>query len=140
MPAVALLATAAAWAEPAAAALPPAAPGSVASLMQVLFSLAVVVAAIVGTAWLLRRMGPAQFGRNNQLKVVAGAMVGPKERVVVVELQNTWLVLGVTAAEITHLHTLDKPPTSEAEVDPAGQTFAARFVESLKRRATERQP
>lgn len=133
--AVASFATAAVCAEPAVAALPPAAPpNSVASFMQVLFSLGVVIAAIVGTAWLLRRMGPGQFGRQNKLKVVAGAMVGPKERVVVVELQDTWLVLGVTAAEVTHLHTLDRPQDAAADEPAPVAPFVERLVESLKRR------
>jgi flagellar protein FliO/FliZ len=34
------------------------------------------------------------------LKVVGGVLVGPKERVVVVEFGDSWLLLGVSAAKV----------------------------------------
>ncbi len=39
-------------------------------------------------------------------------MVGPRERVVVVEVGDTWIVLGVTATHVNALHTLARPPVS----------------------------
>ena len=79
---------------------------SLVSLMQMIFALMLVLAAIIGTAWLFRRFGPTQLGGSAQMRVIGGVMVGPKERVVIVEVRDTWLVLGVTAVEVTNLHTL----------------------------------
>lgn len=77
--------------------------------LQVLFSLVLVLAVIVGAAWLLRRFSPAQMGAGSVVKVVGGVALGPKERLVLVEIGETWLVLGVAPGRVNTLHTLTKP-------------------------------
>jgi flagellar protein FliO/FliZ len=52
---------------------------------------------------------PAVRGAGGLVKIVGGVMVGPKERVVVVEVGETWLVLGVTAQQVNALHALPRP-------------------------------
>ncbi|CAJ0785588.1 Flagellar protein FliO [Ralstonia condita] len=74
----------------------------------------VVLAMIVAAGWLLRRlqqragMGPG--GRRSQvITVVAQQMLGAREKVVVVDVEGTWLVLGVTQQHVQTLHTLPRP-------------------------------
>lgn len=91
------------------------------TLLQVVFGLAVVLGAVALTAWLARRFMPAVRGAGGLVKVVGGVMVGPKERVVVVEVGETWLVLGVTAQQVNPLHSLPRPantPTGSASAHP----------------------
>ena len=90
------------------------------TLLQVVFGLAVVLGAIALTAWLARRYMPAVRGAGGLVKVVGGVMVGPKERVIVVEVGETWLVLGVTAQQVNALHTLPRPATAATGSVPAG--------------------
>jgi len=90
----------------AADALPPS-PMSLAVLLQVMFGLALVVAAIVATGWVLRRFGPVQSA-GGLLRVVGGVMVGPRERLVVVEVGEQWLVIGVAAGSVNLLQALPK--------------------------------
>jgi len=90
----------------AADALPPS-PVTFSGLLQVLLGLALVVAAIVATGWLLRRIGPSQSA-GGLLRVVGGVMVGPRERLVVVEVGEQWLVLGVAAGSVNLLQALPK--------------------------------
>lgn len=115
-----LVLAAAAVASPVAGAADPAAVGSstFATLLQVVLALAVVLAAIAGAAWLMRRAVPA-IGGGGTVRVVGGTMVGPRERVVVVEVGETWLVLGVTATNVNALHTLPRPPGAGASADAA---------------------
>lgn len=87
--------------------LPPAV--SSGNIVQIIFSLLLVLAAIVLVAWLLKRMNVAQQGSGNQLKVLGGTSLGQRERIVLVEVQNTWLVVGVGPGQIRTLHTLDRP-------------------------------
>ncbi len=101
--------------------------------MQVSFALLAVLLAIFATAWILRRLGAGQVGKGGQIRLVAGVAVGPKERVVIVEVKDTWLVLGVTAAEITQLHHLPKPE-EETAAEPATGRFAERLREALRPR------
>lgn len=105
------------------------------TLAQVVFGLAVVMGAIALTAWLARRYMPAVRGVGGLVKVVGGVMVGPKERVVVVEVGDTWLVLGVTAQQVNTLHTLPRPAGSvpEASSSSAGSEFSSWLGRALNK-------
>ncbi len=53
-------------------------------------------------------------GGTRGLKVSASQSLGPRERVVVVNVEDARLVLGVTASQVTLLHTLPPaPPESD---------------------------
>jgi len=112
-------------------ALPSTATPSLLGFVQVILALMLVIAAILGTAWLMRRLAPGPLGGPARLRVVGGAMVGPKERVVVIEVRDTWLVLGVTASSVSTLHSLPRP--EDAEAAPAtGLPFAERLAGIIK--------
>ncbi len=81
----------------------------VGQIFQVIFALLLVLAVIVGAAWAMRRFSLVPGGTNSQMRVVSGVMVGSRERVVIVEVRDTWLVLGVTSEQVNLLHSLDKP-------------------------------
>jgi flagellar protein FliO/FliZ len=103
--------------------------------LQVLVALGLVLAAIAAFAWLLRRLTPGSIGTRGSLRIVGGAMVGPKERVVLIEIGDTWLLLGVAASNVSLLHTLPKPPQSAAkEGEPAAAGFSGALLEALAQR------
>lgn len=68
-----------------------------------------VLALIVGLGWVLKRMPGSGFRPAEGMRVVASLNVGAKERVVVVEVNGTQLLLGVTAGGINTLHQLPEP-------------------------------
>ncbi|MGM3185590.1 flagellar biosynthetic protein FliO [Musicola paradisiaca] len=77
------------------------------ALTQIGVVLGLILVLILLMAWLARKLGFApQMRQNKMLKVVSSCLVGQRERVVIVEVDNEWLVLGVTPQQITHLHTL----------------------------------
>jgi flagellar protein FliO/FliZ len=88
--------------------VPPPPAVSSGGIMQIIFSLLLVLAAIVLVAWLLKRMNVAQQGAGHQLKVLGGVSIGQRERIVLVEIEDTWLVVGVGPGQIRTLHTLQK--------------------------------
>jgi flagellar protein FliO/FliZ len=77
-------------------------------MAQVFFSLVLVVAAILVVVWLLKRMNVVQQSTGNLLKVLGGVAIGQRERVVLLEIDDTWLVIGVGPGQIRTLHTLPK--------------------------------
>ncbi len=88
----------------------PSAPSAVTGqLLSLFLGLAVVLAVIAGTAWLLKRLAPKTYGASSALRVVAGAAVGQRERVVIVEVGGTWLVLGVAPGSVNSLHQMPRP-------------------------------
>lgn len=115
-----MLATAAEEARPAYTPPPPAV--SSGSIVQIIFSLLLVLAAIVLVAWLLKRMNIAQQGSVRLLKVLGGVAIGQRERIVLVEVNDTWLVVGVGPGQIRTLHTLPKPDGIEQDAAITSQS------------------
>ncbi|RNM07647.1 flagellar biosynthetic protein FliO [Dickeya undicola] len=118
---------------------PPAAAESVISggalLSQVGTALSGVLLLILLAAWLLRKLGIApQAKSSNIMKVVSSCTVGQRERIVIVEVDDTWLVLGITAQQITHLHTLPARPVSN--VTSTEKIAPANFIQFLKKATT----
>ncbi|QOL15124.1 flagellar biosynthetic protein FliO [Dickeya dianthicola] len=118
---------------------PPAAAESVISggalLSQIGTALCGVLLLILLVAWLLRKLGIApQVKNSNVMKVVSSCAVGQRERIVIVEIDDTWLVLGVTTQQITHLHTLPARPVGNAV--SAEKIAPADFLQFLKKATT----
>src|SRR5512143_3208082 len=90
-----------------------AAPATATSMLTVLLSLALILGGFVALAWFARRYLPG-MGAHGAVKVVATTPVGTRERVVVVEVDNTWLLLGVGGGNVRLLHTLPKPDAERA--------------------------
>ncbi|MEZ5628408.1 MAG: flagellar biosynthetic protein FliO [Rhodocyclaceae bacterium] len=116
----------------------PAASGSLAgSLGQMAFGLVVVVGVLLVCLWLLKRLG-APRGSARGLKVLGAAPVGPRERVVLVEVADQVLVLGVAPGRVNMLHTVDPaalalPPAGAADT-PDATGFAARLKTLMETR------
>lgn len=81
------------------------------SAAWVSLTLVVLVLALIPVAlkWLQRRMGMGAGGVTSNSKVVSVIAIGPHQRVVTVEVgppeARVWLTLGVTAQNISCLHT-----------------------------------
>lgn len=84
------------------------------SMIQVIFALGLVLALIIAAAWLVRRFSLLPRAAGGQLRVVSGLMVGQRERVVIVEVRDQWLVLGVTSQHVNLLSMLQKPADAQA--------------------------
>lgn len=118
--------------------------GGFGALMQGLLGLLVVLAALFAFFWLLRRFAPGQTAAQGVVRVVGGVMLGTRERLVVVEVGDQWLLLGVGAGQVSHLHTMPRPaevqgPEGDAPVaslPPSSlpPSFAAKLTEILARR------
>jgi flagellar protein FliO/FliZ len=101
-----------------------------ASLAQTTIGLTIVLVVIFGIAWLVRRVGPLAGATGAPLKIVASQAVGQRERVVIVELGDQWLVLGVAPGRVNTLSSLPRGTLPE-------RTSVSSFA-SLLARATGR--
>jgi len=104
---------------PGAALAQNAAPVPGPSVLPTIIALALVLALIPVALWLLKKFGAGQpaTAQAAGLRVVTQLALGPRERVVVVEAGDRWLLLGVTAAAINRIGTLPRP---EKTHDAAG--------------------
>jgi flagellar protein FliO/FliZ len=78
------------------------------SLLQVVLGLALVLAMIFAAAWTMRRFNPRAV-QNGTLRIVGGTSLGGRERILLLEVGETWLVVGVAPGRVNSLCTLPKP-------------------------------
>ncbi|MFA7238747.1 MAG: flagellar biosynthetic protein FliO [Sulfuricellaceae bacterium] len=103
---------------------PMASPISLGGMFQVLLGLLLVLAAVAATAWLLRRISLGQSVMGNAVRVVGGVALGQRERLVLVEVGETWLLLGVAPGQVNALHTMPRPENA-AQVETPSSVVAA---------------
>ncbi len=110
---------------PGAAAAAEAAPGVPAgTFLQAMAALGLIVALLVAAAWLARKIsGGKGFGQGG-MKVVGGVALGPRERIVLVEVGDTWLVVGIVPGQIRTLHTLPRGIAPDGGDSTADRPFA----------------
>jgi flagellar protein FliO/FliZ len=73
------------------------------SIVQLVLGLAVVIALLFASLWLLKRISAPRGEAAGLIRVVAGTAVGPRERVVILEVGGTWMVLGVAPGQVSAL-------------------------------------
>lgn len=112
-------------------------PISSASLLQTSMGLLFVLGLLMVLAWVLKRTGLSGALRSNQFyKVLSVTALGPREKIALVEVGDTWLVLGMTSQSINTLHSM---PKGSLDYDPqaaAAVTFA-KLLERIKKPSTK---
>ena len=107
-----------------------ASPVGAASVLQVLTGLGLVLLLVIGTAWLLRRVGRVPGLSNQSIRTIAALAVGTRERVVLLEVGATWILVGVAPGHVRALATL---PRGEVAAVEAHTQESAPFQALLKR-------
>jgi flagellar protein FliO/FliZ len=95
----------------AATETPPAPPGvSLSTMVQTFAGLAIILGLFVAAAWLMRRMngGNPFMAGNGPMRILSSLPVGARERIVLIEIEDTWLVVGIAPGQVQTLHTLPK--------------------------------
>ena len=100
--------------------------------MQVIFSLLLVLAAVALVAWILKRINLPQHGKGSLLKVISGVAVGQRERIVLVEINDTWLVVGVAPGQVRTLHSMPKTELLTQHTDAVNTANGKNFQSWLK--------
>lgn len=111
------------------------APVSAGSVLQVLLGLGLVLGLVFLAAWAMRRFHPDISPGSSALRIVAGTAVGNRERILLLEIHDTWLVVGVAPGRVSQIHSMPRPadvPTTGASGSP--KSFAAWLKHTLDRR------
>lgn len=87
-------------------------------LLRVMGGLLLVVAVIVLLSWLLRRLNSAGLGNANGIKVIASMSLGTREKIMLVNAGNRFLLLGITSGSINTLHDFGKELPEGFSSDP----------------------
>ncbi|KAF1047572.1 MAG: Flagellar protein FliO [Herbaspirillum frisingense] len=111
-------------------------PSSSGSVFTMLLGLVAVLALMAGIAWLFKRFGIAQnLSGNAAAKVVGGVSVGTRERVMVIEVGEQWIVVGVAPGRVNALATM---PRQELATQHDAKANAPAFASWLKQTMDKR--
>ena len=119
-------------AEPVAQAVAAAPVGSIpgGQLTQLVLGLLLVVGLIFVLAWLMRRVQRVGPGNGQVIEVIGSRALGTRDRLVLVQVGEEQILLGITPGRITPLHVL-KTPVNVAQTQAATPEFAQRLMELL---------
>ena len=122
-------------AEPAVQAAAPQANAALSSgmggqVVQLLFGLLLVVGLIFALAWLMRRVQRGVPGNAQVIELVGSRAIGPRDRLVLVQVGEEQILLGVTPGRITPLHVLNQP-VQVPERQPVNSEFAQRLMDLM---------
>jgi flagellar protein FliO/FliZ len=104
---------------------PPVGPGDILSVGA---SLVLVVAAIVLCGWLYSRSQGLRTRGGGIINIIATQPLGPKERILLIEVADKQLVVGMTSTQVSTLHVFDQPVLRH----DAGTDQRTNFGERLK--------
>ncbi|GJL74398.1 MAG TPA: flagellar biosynthetic protein FliO [Nitrosomonas sp.] len=99
------------------------------SMTQMITGLVLVLAIIIAIAWLLKRFSILPATATEHIKIVATTSVGQRERIVIIDIGETRLVLGVAPGQVNKLHSMEK--SSLDTVDKKLAKTASPFSEKL---------
>jgi flagellar protein FliO/FliZ len=105
----------------------------VSSVLQVMSALILVVIIMLGLAWGLKNFGPKRLLGRVPVQVVGAANLGGRERVLVIEVADQWIVIGATPNSITTLATLPRQTLNDEELQP-GKPFSDWLKQIMEKR------
>jgi flagellar protein FliO/FliZ len=115
-----------------AAAAPAVNSGVAGQLAQLVLGLLLVLGLIFFLAWLLRRVqhaGPA--GKGQVIELIGSRALGPRDRLMLVQVGNEQILLGLSPGTITALHVLKEPVQVPRATEKATPEFAQRLMELM---------
>ncbi len=127
----------AATATPATAA-GPLAGQSAGNLMQTIFALLFVLGLLAVLAWAMKRYGPKVQGGNANIHLVGALNLGGRERIIVVEVGDQWIVVGASPGRVNALATMPKQEAAATATlhppQPAASSFGAWLKQTIDKR------
>ncbi|SDG02700.1 MULTISPECIES: flagellar biosynthetic protein FliO [unclassified Duganella] len=112
-------------------------PSAGGSLLQTSLALIFVIALMLGLAWLTKRINPRGLGgAGSNVKLVGTLSVGTRERILVVEVGEQWIVVGASPGRMNALATMPRQESSEPLQQATLPTanFAEWFKQTIDKR------
>ena len=97
-------------------------------LFKLTGGLLLVVVVILVFAWLVKKFNLNQQSQNGLIKIIAGLSIGTRDRIVLLQIGEEQILVGLTPGRIEKLHTLSQPLDA-----PEGQLASSSFAEKFNR-------
>ncbi len=107
---------------------------SAGSLFQVLMGLTLVLGLMALLAWALKRLNAGRPTGNAAIRIVGGVSVGTRERILLVEAAEQWIVVGVAPGSVNALATMPRQEAPPAAAAAPEANFPAWLRQALGRK------
>jgi flagellar protein FliO/FliZ len=112
---------------------------STGGLLQTILALVLVLGILLGLAWFLKRFGPRGMMGGANVKLVGALNIGGRERIMVVEVGDQWIVVGASPGRVNALATMPRQEGAQEHAQLAGHAApAASFGDWLKKTIDKR--
>ncbi len=96
-------------------------------LLKLTGGLILVVLVIFALAWLVKKFNLAQQSQGGLIRIVAGVSIGTRDRIVLLQVGEEQILVGLTPGRIEKLHTLAEPLALPGERPAAAASFAEKI-------------
>lgn len=103
------------------------------SLLQLGMGFLMVLALLFASLWLLKRLTSPRGQTPGLMRIVSSLAVGPRERVVLMEVGEQWLLVGVGPGHISKIGELPRQTLAPAASAPIAPDFSAWLKHALER-------
>ncbi|MFK8068226.1 MAG: flagellar biosynthetic protein FliO [Gammaproteobacteria bacterium] len=107
-------------------------PLSVGSMLQVLAGLTAVLILFYGLVFVIKRMGGFSAGQGGKMRVIDGVSVGTRDRVLLVQVGEKQVLIGVSTSGISPITVFDQEVITAEEIAENG--FAGQLQQQIKSR------
>ncbi len=83
-------------------------------LLETVGGLVLVLALILGLAWMLKRLGHLPGAGKGGVQILGGVSLGPRERAVLLSVDGTRLLVGVAPGRVQTLHVLARDAAADS--------------------------
>ncbi len=97
--------------------------------------LILIVALILVLAWLMKKFNLNQQSHSGLIKIIAGLSIGTRDRIVLLQIGEEQILVGLTPGRIEKLHTLAQPLEVAGEREVSG-SFASKINRLMGDRGT----
>lgn len=108
-------------------------------LLQLVLGLLLVIGLIFLLAWVVRRIQQniPVSGSQQAISLLASQALGPRDRLLLVQVGKEQILLGLTPGTIVPLHVLQEPIEVSKPEGHLGSAFAQRLAKALKTSAKD---
>jgi flagellar protein FliO/FliZ len=103
-------------------------------LLKLTGGLILIVALILLLAWLVKKFNLNQQSHSGLIKIIAGLSIGTRDRIVLLQIGEEQILVGLTPGRIEKLHTLAQPLEA-----PGEQVVSGSFASKINRLMGDRE-
>jgi len=96
-------------------------------LLKLTGGLILIVALIFLLAWLVRKFNLNQQSHSGLIRIIAGLSIGTRDRIVLLQIGEDQILVGLTPGKIEKLHTLSQPLDVPGETSTVSGSFASKL-------------